>query len=133
MDIATIAAILSSIFGLCIATFAMYKSTHSLKNRLRIERKLANNLAEELKRRNIESIISAELNKLVVQSEVGDQDIKELKYKIDEAVKFAIQQLLEDERLIVRKSLEQPSKQGQTHYLNRIINNSLQVLSHQKA
>ena len=133
MDIITIAPALFSILGTCIAAYAMYKSTHTLKDRLRIEKKLANNLAAELKKRNIESIIDVELNKLIVQSEIGDKDIQELKTQIDDAVKLAIQKLLEDERCVVRQSLEQPSKQGQIHYLNKIINNSLQVLSHQKA
>ncbi|MBF4227885.1 hypothetical protein EAY83_23490, partial [Vibrio anguillarum] len=98
-----------------------------------IERKLAHNLAKQLKSRHIESEVSVELDKVVVRSKVEEEDIEKLKQQIDESLKAALRELVESEQELVKKSLEQPSKQGQMHYLKKLINNSLQELSHQKA
>ncbi|MBF4366303.1 hypothetical protein EAY40_29545, partial [Vibrio anguillarum] len=121
-------AVLSSL-GAAVAAYAMFQSSSSLKTRLQIERKLAHNLAKQLKSRHIESEVSVELDKVVVRSKVEEEDIEKLKQQIDESLKAALRELVESEQELVKKSLEQPSKQGQMHYLKKLINNSLQELS----
>ncbi|MBK5073625.1 hypothetical protein I2492_09945 [Budviciaceae bacterium CWB-B4] len=140
MDIATIIPPLSSIvpallslLGASVAAIAMYQSTKNLKSRLRVERKFAHCLAKQLKNRNIYFEVSVELNKVIVKSEIKEEDIENLKKQLHESLKFAIQELVESERDLVKKSLEQPSKQGQVHYLKKLVINSLQELEHGKA
>ncbi|HGZ6647694.1 TPA: hypothetical protein ACOLYK_002228 [Vibrio parahaemolyticus] len=133
MEIMTILPAVLSSLGAAFAAYAMFQSSSSLKTRLQIERKLAHNLAKQLKSRHIESEVSVELDKVVVRSKVEEEDIEKLKQQIDESLKAALRELVESEQELVKKSLEQPSKQGQMHYLKKLINNSLQELSHQKA
>ncbi|ELJ8717832.1 hypothetical protein RUK98_003547 [Vibrio cholerae] len=133
MEIMTILPAILSSLGAVVAAYAMFQSSSSLKARLQIERKLAHNLAKQLKSRHIESEVSVELDKVVVRSKVEEEDIEKLKQQIDESLKAALRELVESEQELVKKSLEQPSKQGQMHYLKKLINNSLQELSHQKA
>jgi len=125
---------LLSTLGLVIAAYTMHKSSSFLRYRLQIERKLAHNLALELKKRHIESQVSCELNRLEIRGSLdSDKDIQEIESEIHSAIMSAIQQLVEEEQLLIKESLEQPSKQGQFHYIRKLLNNSLQELSHQKA
>ncbi|HAU4897204.1 hypothetical protein NAT02_18550 [Aeromonas hydrophila] len=133
MESMTIIPAVFSLIGVGLALYAMFRSSSNLTTRLKIERKLAYNLAQELKSRNIESDISVKLDKIIVRSKVEEEDIENLKLQIDDALKSALKALVESEQELIRNSLEQPSKQGQTHYLKKVINNSLQELKHQKA
>ena len=133
MESMTIIPAVFSLIGVGLALYAMFRSSTNLATRLKIERKLAYNLAQELKSRNIESDISVKLDKIIVRSKVEEEDIEILKLQIDDALKSALKTLVESEQKLIRNSLEQPSKQGQTHYLKKVINNSLQELKHQKA
>ena len=133
MEIMTILPAVLSSLGAVVAAYAMFQSSRRLKTRLQIERKLAHNLAKQLRSRHIESEVSIELDKVVVRSKIEEEDIEKLKQQIDESLKAALRQLVESEQELVKKSLEQPSKQGQMHYLKKLISNSLQELSHQKA
>lgn len=134
MELLTFLPTLLSVLGVLISGFAMYQSSKELKHRLMIERKLAHNLASELHARKIQSQVTIELNKLEVQGKIcDDQDIDKIKLEINEAIRCAVKKLVEEEQIVIRKSLEQPSKQGQGFYIRKILNNSLQELSHQKA
>ncbi|MFQ2274480.1 hypothetical protein [Aeromonas hydrophila] len=134
MESMTVIPAVFSLIGVGLALYAMFRSSSNLTTRLKIERKLAYNLAQELKSRNIESDISVKLDKIIVRSKVEEEeDIENLKLQIDDALKSALKNLVESEQELIRNSLEQPSKQGQTHYLKKVINNSLQELKHQKA
>ncbi|KJG11965.1 hypothetical protein [Photobacterium iliopiscarium] len=134
MDLFTFLPTLLSVLGGVISGFAMYQSSRSLRRRLRIERKLAHNLALELQMRKIESQVTFELNKLEVRGKICDtQDFDKIKLEIDDAIRCAVKRLVEEEQMVIKKSLEQPSKQGQGSYIRKILNNSLQELSHQKA
>ncbi|WP_194548827.1 hypothetical protein, partial [Vibrio anguillarum] len=81
----------------------MFQSSSSLKTRLQIERKLAHNLAKQLKSRHIESEVSVELDKVVVRSKVEEEDIEKLKQQIDESLKAALRELVESEQELVKK------------------------------
>lgn len=130
MEIMIILPVVFSLLGVGLAAYAMFQSLKRLYRRIDIENKLACNLAKQLKLRNMESEINVEFNKVVFRSKVEDEDIKKLKQQVDEALKAAIKELVGSEQALVKKSLEQPSKQGQIHYFKKLINNSLQELSH---
>ncbi|MGI2152591.1 hypothetical protein ACROAK_06890 [Shewanella oncorhynchi] len=132
MEIMTFLPTVLSLLGVLVATYAMIKSSKSLKERLRIERNLAHKLGQELKRRNIDSKISIEHNKIIVRSDAEGVDADHLKRQIDDALRSALLRLIASEREIVKKTLEQPSKQGQMHYRKKLINNSLHKLEEQK-
>lgn len=133
-DISNFIPGLLSFLGVVIAAFAMLKSSSFLRRRLEIERRLARNLAEELKERHIESQVSFQLNRLQIWSEIdSDQDVNKVESEIREAIMSAIQKLVEEEQVLIKESLEQPSKQGQSHYIRKLLHNSLEELSHQKA
>ncbi|MBF4396129.1 hypothetical protein EAY12_22940, partial [Vibrio anguillarum] len=89
--------------GAAVAAYAMFQSSSSLKTRLQIERKLAHNLAKQLKSRHIESEVSVELDKVVVRSKVEEEDIEKLKQQIDESLKAALRELVESEQELVKK------------------------------
>ena len=134
MDIFNLLPTIFSVLGVAFAAFAMHKSSSSLKHRLKIERKLARTLADELRRRNIESQVSFELNKLQVKGKISEeQDADQIKEEIHAAIRCAIQQLVEEEQTLIKESLDQPSKQGQSHYIRKLLSNSLDQISHQKA
>lgn len=132
MEIMTFLPTVLSLLGAAIAAYAMIKSSKSLKERLRIERNLANKLGQELKRRNIDSKISIEHNKIIIRSDAEGADVEHLKRQIDDALRCALLRLIASEREVIKKTLEQPSKQGQMHYRKKLINNSLHELEEQK-
>ncbi|MEC6822643.1 hypothetical protein VXS02_04255 [Photobacterium piscicola] len=125
MEWLTILPAIFTTFGATLAAFAMYKSARNLKRRLRIEKTLAHNLAIELKARKIESIVNVELNKITISSRVEKKDIDAFKKQIDSAMNDALKKLIKSEQELVKVALEQQSKQGEIHYLKKIVSNSL--------
>lgn len=128
MEWLTILPAIFTTFGATLAAFAMYKSARNLKRRLRVEKTLAHNLAIELKARKIESIVNVELNKITISSRVEKKDIDAFKKQIDSAMNDALKKLIKSEQELVKLALEQQSKQGEIHYLKKIVSNSLQEI-----
>lgn len=125
--------VLFACIGMLLAVFACFSAIKSLRIRLSLEKKLAQKLASELAGRGIKSKIDIEKHKLTVTGHIQQEDLDEVKAIIDDALGAAIASLMDEERILIERSLEQPSKQGQTHYLNKIVSNSLEELQHQQA
>lgn len=133
MEITTLIPTILSILGAAIAAYAMHRSSRNLKHRLRIEKRLAQYLAAELSKRGIDSKINIEERKLIVTSDIFSEDSETIRNEIDAAVRSAIENLVKQDQEMIINTLKQPSIQGQQHYLKKLINNSLQELSHHKA
>lgn len=131
MEITTIIPAVFSVLGAVIAAYAMHRSSGNLKHRLRIEKRLAKYLASELSERGIDSKISVGKSKLTVTSDAEFSE--DMKNEIDAAVRSAIEKLVKQDQEMIINTLKQPSVQGQQHYLKKLINSSLQELSHNKA
>lgn len=116
-----------------VAIFAAYRSIQNVKFRLYIEKKLAHNLAMALEKRKIDSKISVRLDKITVKGKCTEKQISTFKKEIDSALKEAIKELVDSERNLVIRSIEQPSKQGQFNYLKKLVENSLDELQHKQA
>ncbi|HEK0786352.1 TPA: hypothetical protein ACXN3T_000161 [Proteus mirabilis] len=125
MNLITILPAILSLLGTAIAFYAMLQSTKKLHSRLKIERKLTYKLAQELKSRNINLDI-IDLNNLIIKNS-NEDNILSLRQQIDDAIHVVLQNFVESEQALIKKSLEQPSEQGQIHYLKKLLSNSCRV------
>ena len=131
-----------------LAMTGAYKSVKDLKKRILIEKKLARNLATELKARDLQSEVSVKLNKITIEHlyfdahfdldlfsiTTAEAEEKEgfVKDLID-SVRAAVNSLTKEERRIVSGALEQTSEEGRFRYLKKLVSNSLNEIEHQRA
>lgn len=129
MELTTYYSIALYILVIVAALSALYISANVLRYRLRIDKKLAHYLAVELKEKNIDfGNIDINRSIVTVEFECSLESRNDLRGEIKTSLDIAVQKLLDDERELVIKSLNQSSERGKEHYFKKIVHNSVEEL-----
>ncbi|KEZ17240.1 hypothetical protein HS327_01977 [Glaesserella parasuis] len=121
------------LLSLIITLVTLYLSLCNFRKRMELEDKLRMNLIKEINKKNIDlknlkTHFSDNKIKIEIYSHIHEDSEEKYIKELDECITLAIEHLMDNEKIIIRRAIDNSIQNGRVQYKEKVINDSISKL-----
>ncbi|EOX3981526.1 hypothetical protein [Vibrio chagasii] len=136
MDLSNVAIVFSACLGVLSSLIGVYLNGKLVSKRLKLEKQLTANLAQIISDERLEVQLKLAAGQLEISAtfstdeEIGEERARE---EVKEKITAALSEMSDEDKELIMSTINQSSKKGQSHYIRKLANRTLDTLEAKSA